>query len=361
MKIVFFASGCEDYLSDSVLHGLRSLLGSNVVDFPKAERMYRGCPGEVLRRVHGGAMTLYGLLEDIGISRHDVSGRIERGEFDFVIFGDIYRDFGAFVQLVRRLDPRRTALLDGADVESMYPYAGKWWRSPRHWFLPRANRFLYFKRELTPRTLRYRSFLALPGWAAARLVPAWNLRPIAFSIPAEKVVAERPAKLKLFAAHVVDPEVAARVPGSSPAAPFSSETQYYEDLRQSRFGVTTKRSGWDCLRHYELAANACVPCFRDLDRKPSSCAPHGLDSSNCIVYRDYGDLMRQIRAVTDTRYEQLQVAALEWARANTTVERARQLLRAIEPEAALHPALAGAGGSAGNCERSGAVFAQRAK
>jgi hypothetical protein len=334
MKIAFLTSGTADYLSDSVFHGLKSLLGENVVDFPKADRMYRNCPDAVRQRIRGGAMTLYGLLDDVESCRYDLTVRIEQGEFDLVVFGDIYRDFGNFVQLLRHLDPRRTALLDGADVDSLYPYAGKWWRSPRHWFLPRANRFPYFKRELTPRTLRYRSFLALPEWAA-RWVPFGNLHPIAFSIPAEKVVAERPAKYKLFAAHVVDPEVAVHIPESSLVAPFSSESDYYEDLRQSRFGVTMKRSGWDCLRHYELAANACVPCFRDLDRKPPSCAPHGLDSSNCIVYHNPGDLMQQIRAVTDTRYEQLQAAALDWARANTTVERARQLLRAMQLEAAL--------------------------
>ena len=38
---------------------------------------------------------------------------------------------------------------------------------------------------------------------------------------------------------------------------------------RSRFGVTTKKSGWDCMRHYELAASGCVPCFRDLEEKPA--------------------------------------------------------------------------------------------
>jgi len=39
-----------------------------------------------------------------------------------------------------------------------------------------------------------------------------------------------------------------------------------------------KRGGWDCLRHYEIAAAGAVPCVRQLEGKPSSCAPHGLQA-----------------------------------------------------------------------------------
>ena len=111
---------------------------------------------------------------------------------------------------------------------------------------------------------------------------------------------------------------------------FDAEEDYYADLRASRFGVTTKRAGWDCLRHYELAANGCVPCFRDLDRKPGSCAPHGLDESNCVSYHDADELMAKLEAVDEDEYERLQRGALRWARANTTRERALEFLRALD-------------------------------
>jgi hypothetical protein len=330
MKIAFLASAEEDYLSDSVLHGLRSLFGQDVVDFPKAERLYRNCPEAMRKRVRGGGFTLYGLLEDADINRHNLYWRIEQNEFDLIIIGDIYREFGGFVQLVPRLDPKKTAMLDGADVEAMYPYAGKWWRHPRHWLLPRANRFLYFKRELTARTLHYRCFRLIPEKLCQGLPMPRNIRPTAFSIPAGKILTRRPAKRKLFPTHIVDPEVARHVPGSSADPPFSSEAEYYGDLQESQFGITTKRSGWDCLRHYELAANGCVPCFRNLNRKPATCAPHGLTKDNCILYQDYADLKKQIGGLSDTRYEEMQDAALEWARQNTTVERAKEVLRAME-------------------------------
>ena len=73
-----------------------------------------------------------------------------------------------------------------------------------------------------------------------------------------------------------------------------------------------------------------MPCFRDLDRKPSRCAPHGLEPGrNCLTYSDADDLLRQIDLVSDERYAVLQRGALDWARANTTRRRAEEFLRAM--------------------------------
>jgi hypothetical protein len=70
-----------------------------------------------------------------------------------------------------------------------------------------------------------------------------------------------------------------------------------------------------------------VPCFRDLDRKPPRCAPHGLgDGVNCLNYKDADDLMRRVESIGDDEYERLQAGALEWARANSTRQRAVELL-----------------------------------
>ncbi len=153
-----------------------------------------------------------------------------------------------------------------------------------------------------------------------------GLRPISFAIPAEHVVDTIPEKTQQFPTHVVDPEVAERL-GAQTTYAFEDEAEYFADLRRSRFGVTTKRAGWDCMRHYELAASGTIPCFRRLDKKPKSCAPHGLvPGENCISYRDADDLMRQVEALGEREQLQLAEGAIAWARANTTVERAKQLL-----------------------------------
>jgi hypothetical protein len=154
------------------------------------------------------------------------------------------------------------------------------------------------------------------------------MRPISFGIPEEHLVAAPPEKTKDFPEHVVDEEVAART-GKATKYAFADEAAYYADLRASRFGITTKRGGWDCMRHYEVAASGMVMCFRQLDLKPATCAPHGLHRGNCLVYEDADDLFAQIDALSEERYAELQAASLQWARENTTRALAERFLRSL--------------------------------
>ena len=57
---------------------------------------------------------------------------------------------------------------------------------------------------------------------------------------------------------------------------FRSEEAYYDQYASSLFGFTMKKSGWDCLRHYEILASGAVPYFFGLDaleRLPLTMAP----------------------------------------------------------------------------------------
>jgi hypothetical protein len=329
-RVLFVNPNYVDYLADGLFHGLRTALGADVVDFPKAEPMYRTHSAERRDALRGHGFTLYGLLDDIDVDRHAVLERAEQGEFDLVVFSDIWRTFGLFTEWAPQLEGRvPMAVIDGADRVEPYPYAGLWWRRRGWWFLPRAlGRATYFKREITPWTWWFRSYLTLPPPVARRLGLLRDMRPIAFSIPAEKIVAEPPPKTKEFGSHVVDEEVAPRVGGRTTYA-FDSEAAYYDDLRASRFGVTTKRAGWDCLRHYEIAANGAVPCFRDLSSKPPLAAPHGLGPGNCIEYGSADELLARTGALSSDRYAELQAGALEWASANSTRARADLFLESL--------------------------------
>lgn len=256
--------------------------------------------------LYGRGFTLYGLLPDIDVDRERALDRI--GEFDLVVFGAIWETPDLYAKLTPRLRRRRVAVLDGHDRIEAYPFARPARGRPGFWRLAAAHlRHTYFKREIT--------------WPARPVFP----KPISFGIPEEKIAPAAPAKTKDFNAHIVDPEVAAAVGGRTSYA-FGREEDYYADLQASRFGITAKRAGWDALRHYEIAANGSVPCFRDLDRKPGRCAPHGLDDSNCVVYSSWDDLRGKLDVIGDDRYAQLQAGALGWARANTTRRRAEQLL-----------------------------------
>lgn len=329
MRILFISPNLPDYLSDGLLHGLKSLTANQVIDFPKARFLYETF--DQTQNLYGKGFSLYGLLPDLDLERHGIYEQVQQQLFDLVIFGDISRCFGSFVQLLPYLRFDNTIVLDGADSPQPFPYGGYWWRRPYYWFLPKAHtRFLYFKREWTKETMR-NLYYQIPPLAVCDFLPTpANFRTIAFSIPQEKIIVDPAANLrnkqKLFPKHIVDAEVVTHVPESQTRYAFADEKAYYQDLQVSKFGITTKRSGWDCLRHYEIAANGAVPCFRDLDLKPVTCAPHGLDQTNSISYRNYDDLIAKIERLSDRDYEQLHAGALAWVRQNTTIARVKQIL-----------------------------------
>ncbi|MFK4985635.1 hypothetical protein ACI4B7_27805, partial [Klebsiella pneumoniae] len=80
---------------------------------------------------------------------------------------------------------------------------------------------------------------------------------INFSIPSSKISrVTRDTKVKNFTANIVDEELINHfpdlqlIPIGQELYKFNEEREYYTDIQNSMFGITTKRSGWDCLRHY---------------------------------------------------------------------------------------------------------------
>ena len=327
MQILFITPNCEDYLADGLLHGFKTLFGSNVTDFPRSEYMYKQEVDDK-HLLYGRGFTLYRTIEEQPVDRFHLKKKLYEGYFDLIIFSDIFRHFGLFVELYPYLSYENTAIIDGNDSVRPYPFGmSNFLQKPELWFLPRAhNRFRYFKREWTTETIRMLWYKIPPVWISKALPIPNNLRRIAFSFPAEKIVKELPQKTKLFPCHVVDPEVVANLPESRGTYAFANEAEYYGDLQASKFGITTKKVGWECLRHYEIAANGSVPCFRDLDKKEDTCAPYGLNETNCIVYHNYADLMEKINRLSNEDYTILQSNAWEWAKQNTTIKRVKQLL-----------------------------------
>jgi hypothetical protein len=333
-RVLFLHANNEEYMADSLLHGLRQVLGEEVVDVPRCDGLYDDLSAERRGKLYGRGFTLYGRLAEVAVDRHGWIDRATGGEFDIVVFADIWRYWAPWVQLRPRLaELRRNGVtlvaIDGSDGTVLFPHGPRWWREMRPWPLPRVvGRIEVFKRELAPRTAWARSYGLLPPAIAERVLLR-KVRPLAFSIPEDRLATGHETKDKLLGTHVVDAEVAALMPDTRTSYAFDSEDDYYADLRRSRFGVTTKKAGWETLRHYEIAASGCVPCFRDLHRKPARTAPFGLDAANCVPYTDAAELLERIRAMDDADYERLRTGALDWARRNTTRARAHELLAAL--------------------------------
>ncbi len=85
------------------------------------------------------------------------------------------------------------------------------------------------------------------------------IHPIVFSIPEEKICTCAPVKDKLLSS---------LIPGRRSTYIYRTEDSYYNEYKRSYFAMTTKKGGWDCMRHYEILANGCVPYFPDIEKCP---------------------------------------------------------------------------------------------
>lgn len=85
--------------------------------------------------------------------------------------------------------------------------------------------------------------------------------PFQFAISENKIVESIPEK---------DLDFAPLIPGDLSTYIYNTEIEFYKDYQRSYYAVTRKKGGWDCMRHYEILANGCIPYFIDLDKCDSS-------------------------------------------------------------------------------------------
>ena len=83
--------------------------------------------------------------------------------------------------------------------------------------------------------------------------------PITFCIPRSKIIKQFPTKTKMLSS---------LIPGKLETYIYEKEEDYYHEYQTSIFAITHKKGGWDCMRHYEVLANGCIPVFRDIENCP---------------------------------------------------------------------------------------------
>jgi hypothetical protein len=234
MKVLFISKAeLPDFQCDMVFHGLRSLLGPECVDANHMWYMYSDTMKEYWNsrvpnngKSYGNGFTLYGLLDNINVDRTDISNKIKNKYFDKIVYGSITRCQDYFTEVTANYDKTDIILIDGEDntnIDLKFFGAG-----------------IYYKRELVSK-------------------PSEILKPINFSIPKELIVNEIPVKIK---------DYASIIPGDISTYIYDNQSEYYTDYQESYYGVTFKKGGWDCLRHYEILMNGCIPYFTDLENCP---------------------------------------------------------------------------------------------
>lgn len=84
-----------------------------------------------------------------------------------------------------------------------------------------------------------------------------RIYPISYSIPEEMFQ-------DLVNAENKKHDMAPLIPGKRETYIYDTEESYYEMYANSKYALTSKKGGWDCLRHYEIIASGCIPIFKDI-------------------------------------------------------------------------------------------------
>jgi len=225
MKILYLTKGDHvDYQNDSLLIGLKEIYGSDVVDYNKQEHNYVTFPIEKAQNMYGMGMSVTRVLPDLEVDRTDITSKIKNKYYDLVVYGSIWR-CNSYIDKILEFYPKEKVIaVDGEDETNIHPSFDLG--------IP------YFKRELVYKNPR--------------------LYPISFAIPTCKVNFNF-EKIK---------DSAFITPLDKSTYIYKDEASYYNDYNEARFATTVKKAGWDCLRHYEILANGCLPIFRKIEDCP---------------------------------------------------------------------------------------------
>ena len=158
----------------------------------------------------------------------EIKVKIKDEFYDIIIFSNVWKD-QSFLDLILTVYNKNDIIfIDGDDHELIIENL--------------VNKGIYLKRELySDRT---------------------DVKPISMAVPDEVHLPYIPInKTQLFATVV---------PCKQDTYIFKDEHSYYFDYYKSYYGVTFKKGGWDCMRHYEILANKCIPYFVDLKNCPKN-------------------------------------------------------------------------------------------
>ena len=198
----------NDYQNDLIFYGLRELFGDSVVDSTQIIPLYKEYEGKIPSQHLWGGMTTFWLIGDNNIDRTNIEEKIKDQYYDLIIYGAIKRCKDYYDLVSKYYPANKVILIDGNDETELDPLYEK---------------HLYFKRELIENHK--------------------NLLPITFGIPTSKLTIPNSNKIQ---------EYASCIPGQPETYIFKDEKSYYEDYQKSFYGVTMKKAGWDCMRHYEI-------------------------------------------------------------------------------------------------------------
>ena len=231
-----------DYLDECVLIGLKELFGSQVVDVNKKFSLYTDYPDEMKYRLYGRGYTLTQNIEPHECDRDDIENKIRNKFYDYVVYAKIENCNDYFDLVYEHYPKNRIALLDGGDWMNIHPSV--------------TYDTMFFKREC---------FLGMSNVNYSKYFN--NIKPISFAFPTKRITRSQNKSKLLSTINPLDRTTYFDKDNPSEYK-FKTEKEYYEEYQSSRFAITCQKAGWDCLRHYEIIGNGCIPLFHRVENAP---------------------------------------------------------------------------------------------
>lgn len=253
MNILFICNGVEDYQCAMLFHGLFELSFISLYTNTDMGYMFEGNDPTEIAKLYGKGFSLYNRLKGNKQPPEKSSIIIEKIKskfYDCIIYGSIHNCSDYLDEVLNVYSKSEIVFIDGEDFDFSFQYNFSRWWMLKHLdtyynnyriAIRLARKGLYFKRELRNCDRKY-------------------FFPISFAIPEANII-KKPFPNKLR-------KQAAIIPGDLSTYIYDNETDYYMGYATSIYALTTKKGGWDCLRHYEILANRCIPYFPYIEKCP---------------------------------------------------------------------------------------------
>ena len=232
----------SDYQSDMLFHGLVKKLGKDVHTYHNLwwhHKSEKEKDPERFDKIWGNGFTIYGLLDE---EEYTYEPKQDVYNYDAVVI-PIHHTMNKKDEHLQEVvnffiekghEKKQIIVVDGWDQEHLNQEI--------------AELCTYYKREMKDHHEEY----ALP---------------ISFAFPKEKIRELDDSKRNLAFAPLI-PVNQSIDPSYMSTYKYDTEEKYYDMYQTAYFSYTSKKGGWDTLRHYEIIANGSIPFFVDIENCP---------------------------------------------------------------------------------------------
>lgn len=284
MKILFITHEYPNYVPDLLLHGLRKLLGADVVEYPRKDCLYNGvlglgvCPENQL-------CPSWFPPDESDVDRSDLTAKISRGYFDFIVCdiraAPVMRELAGSAAV-------RLVVVDGEDRPTPIP----------------PGDYVLCRRETDGSDYSIPLPMGIPE-EILQWIASYDHLPKKYSIgflgssqddqrrPIVEFIEQLYSDALLHATSIPTRQ------DPNPSGRFGRD-EYYRSLQQCRLVLSLEGTGLDTFRFWE---NAACNCVHIAARFPLF-IPHDFKEGAMILkFKDLGELRRRVDSVLEDRLD----------------------------------------------------------